>query len=130
MLLTLLFVLLLQPLATSRELPDLTIKRYEFDSYNNKRVRVQIANDGKAASARCRLELSIRKVKGSAVTRTVVEEVPAIAQGKEEWITLDAGGILQSAVSLKETTFRLIVDESRAVPESNEDNNETWHNEN
>jgi subtilase family serine protease len=128
MVLTLLFVLLLQPLTTSRELPDLTIKRYEFDSYNNKRVRVQIANEGKAASARCRVELSIRKVKGSAVTRTVVEEVPAIAQGKEEWITLDAGGILQSPVTLQETTFRLIVDESRAVPESNEDNNETWHN--
>ena len=111
------------------DLPDLKIKQYEFDSYNDKRLRVQVANDGKAASKQCQLELAVRKIKGSAVTRTAFETIPAIGPGKEEWVTLNASGILQAAISLKEdTTFRLRVDETGIVAESDEDNNETWHN--
>ncbi|MGB7923501.1 MAG: CARDB domain-containing protein [Pyrinomonadaceae bacterium] len=110
------------------DLPDLKIKRYEFDSYNDKRVRAQVANDGKAASKPCRLELAVRKINGVAATRTAYETIPAIEPGKEEWVTLNASGILQSAISLQDTTFRLTVDETRIVAESNEDNNETWHN--
>lgn len=110
-------------------LPDLKIKQYEFVSTNNKWLRVLVANDGKAASGPCRLELSVRKIKGVGATRTAYETVPAIEPGKEEWVTLNTSGILQSALSLKEdTTFRLTVDETNVVAESNEDNNETWHN--
>ena len=112
------------------DLPDLKISQYEFVSNNDKRLRVLVANDGKAASAPCRLELAIRKINGSAVTRSASETVPALKPGKEEWVTLSATGILPSAISLKDTTFRLIVDETRIVAESNEDNNETWHNSN
>lgn len=112
------------------DLPDLKISQYEFVSTNDKRVRVLIANDGKAASAPCRLELAIRKINGSAVTRSAYETIPAIKPGKEEWVTLSATGILPAAISLKDTTFRLIADETRIVAESNEDNNETWHNPN
>lgn len=110
-------------------LPDLTIKQYEFVSHNDKWVRVLVTNEGKTASQACRLELAIRKINGSAVTRSASETVPALGAGKEEWITINTSGILQSAVSLKDdTSFRLRVDETNNVPESNEDNNESWHN--
>jgi subtilase family serine protease len=91
---------------------------------------VQIANDGKAASGSCRLELAIRKINGSAVTRTAHETIPALKPGKEEWVTVSATGILPAAIRLSDTTFRLIADETGVVAESNEDNNETWHNPN
>lgn len=112
------------------ELPDLAIKQYEFDSYNGKRLRVQVVNYGKAASRPCRLELAIRKIKGSAATRTAHETIPAIEPGKVEWVTISATGILPAAIDLKDTTFRMTVDETRVVAETNEDNNETWHNQN
>jgi subtilase family serine protease len=111
-------------------LPDLKIVQYEFVSTNDKGLRVQVTNAGKAASRPCRLELAIRKIKGVGATRTAFETLPAIEPGKEEWITLSATGILPAAISLKETTFRLTVDETRIVAESNEDNNETWYNSN
>jgi len=110
--------------------PDLKITQYEFDSYDDKKLRVQVANEGKAASSACRLELAIRKINGSAVTRTAFEMIPALQPGKEEWVTLSATGILPSAISLKATTFRVTADETNIVAESNEDNNETWHNAN
>lgn len=125
---------LVQPLLArhyiSPDLPDLKIKQIEFDGYDDKKLRVQIANDGKAASSACRLELAIRKINGSAVTRTAFETIPALKSGQEEWITLNAIGILPSATSLKDTTFRVTADEAKIVAESNEDNNETWHNSN
>lgn len=128
----LLLICLLNPLLArprvAAELPDLRIKEYEFVSTNDKTLRVQVENRGKAASTACQLELAVRKINGSAVTRRAVETVPAIAPGKEEWVTLSASGILQSAISLRDTTFRLTVDETKIVAESNEDNNETWHN--
>jgi len=128
----LLIVCLFHPLLArprlAADLPDLKIKQYEFDSYSDKRLRVQVANYGKAASKPCRLELTVRKINGSAVNRTASETIPAIEPGKEEWVTLNTSGILQAAISLKDTTFRLTADETGIVAESNEDNNETWHN--
>ena len=120
--------LIARPSVAAADLPDLRIKQYEFVSTNDKTLRVQVENHGKAASKPCRLELAVRKINGSAVTRTAFETIPAIEPGKEEWVELTASGILQAAVSLKDTTFRLTVDETRIVAESNEDNNETWHN--
>ena len=111
------------------DLPDLKINQYEFVETNDKWLRVQIANDGKRVSKPCVLELAIRKINGVGATRTATETIPAIEPGKEEWVTVNTSGILQSAISLKEnTTFRLRVDETNIVAEANEDNNETWHN--
>jgi hypothetical protein len=110
------------------DLPDLKINQYEFVDTNDKWLRVQIANEGKRASKPCVLELAVRKVNGSAVTRKATETIPAIEPGKEAWVTVNTSGILQSAISLKDTTFRLRADETNIVAESNEDNNETWHN--
>lgn len=129
----LIICLLHPPSARTRvaaNLPDLAIKQYEFVSTNNKSLRVQVANYGKAASGPCRLELSVRKINGAAATRTAFEMIPAIEPGKVEWVALSATGILQAAISLKDTTFRLRVDETGIVAESNEDNNEAWHNSN
>ncbi len=110
-------------------LPDLVIKQYEFVSTNNKWVRVLIANEGKAASKPCVLELAVRKIKGVGATRKATETIPAIAPGKEEWITINTSGILQSELSLKDdATFRLRADETGIVNEADENNNETWHN--
>ncbi len=116
---------------TASNLPDLKIKQYEFVSSNDKLVRVQIENIGKSASRPCQLELAVRKIKGVGATRNAVETIPAIGPGREEWVTINTSGILQSALSLKEhTTFRLRADETNVVPEANEDNNELWHNAN
>jgi subtilase family serine protease len=127
-----LIICLLQPLLArpypAAALPDLKIRQYEFVS--TKELRVQVANDGKAASRPCRLELAIRKINGVAATRTAYKTIPAIEPGKEEWITLSATGILQAAINLKDTTFRLTADETGIVAESREDNNEMWHNSN
>ena len=131
---SLLIVCLFHPMLArpraAADLPDLKIRQYEFVSNNDKRLRVQVGNDGKAASAPCRLELAIRKINGVAVTRTAYETIPTLKPGKEEWVTLSATGILPAAISLKDTTFRLTADETGIVAESNEDNNETWHNSN
>jgi hypothetical protein len=130
----LLIICLFHPLIANThpatDLPDLTIKQYEFVSTNDKSLRVQVANYGKAASKPCRLEMAVRKINGVAATRRAYETIPAIGPGKVEWVTLTASGILQAAISLKDTTFRLTVDETGIVAESNEDNNETWHNSN
>jgi subtilase family serine protease len=132
--LSLLFIWLSHPLLArphvSVDLPDLQIKQYEFVYTNDKRLRVQVGNYGKAASRPCRLELAIRKVNGTAVTRTADETIPALEPGKEAWVTLSATGILPAAISLQDTTFRLTADETNVVAESNEDNNELWHNSN
>lgn len=123
-----LFPLLAHP-RVPPDLPDLTIKQYEFVSTNDKWLRVQVANEGKRASRPCQLELAVRKINGVGSTRSATETIPAIEPGKEEWVTINTSGILQSALRLKEdTTFRLRVDETNLVAESNEDNNETWHN--
>ena len=128
----LLCICLIHPLPArtrvAADLPDLKINQYEFVSTNSKALRVQVENYGKAASRPCRLELAIRKVNGSAVTRKAVETIPAIEPRKEEWVEIYATGILPAAISLQDTTFRLTVDETNVVAESNEDNNVTWHN--
>ena len=54
--------------------------------------------------------------------------VPALASGAGAWILIDADSILPNSVKLKATTFRLDVDVTKLVAESNESNNLEWHN--
>jgi hypothetical protein len=117
-----------KPPAKVESLPDLKIGQYQFPPANDKGLRVQVVNDGKVPSKPCQLELTVRKIGATPVGRTMYAPIPAIQPGNHEWITLDAGGILPKNVSLKDTTFKLIVDAKNGVQESNEDNNETWHN--
>jgi hypothetical protein len=108
--------------------PDLIIKQFLFPPTNDKALRVQVANQGNAASGACRLILTVRKINGTAVGRQTHVNIPALAPGKTVWLVIDAKSILPVNVSLKSTTFKLNADATGIVAESDETNNEVWHN--
>lgn len=108
--------------------PDLSIRQFLFPPTNDKALRVHVVNTGQAASAACRLLLTVRKINGVAVGRTIHVNVPALAAGADDWLHIDVKSILPNNVSLQSTTFRLNVDATEIVAESNEANNEVWHN--
>jgi subtilase family serine protease len=112
------------------KLPDLLIRQYKFVPSDDKGLRVQVANYGQKASQSCRLQLTIRKINGTPVSREKYQTIPVIQPGKTAWIALDTTSILPKNVSLRDTTFKLIADATKIVPESDENNNETWHNQN
>lgn len=112
----------------ARPRPDLVIRQYLFTPSSDKGLRVHVVNVGGAGAGACVLRLTVRKIKGTPVGRTMEAPVPAIPKGGDVWVTLDASGILPNDVSLKDTTFKLNVDATTLVSESNEDNNEKWHN--
>ncbi|HEX8369050.1 MAG TPA: CARDB domain-containing protein [Pyrinomonadaceae bacterium] len=113
---------------SSANLPDLKVRQFLFVPGDDKRVRVQVSNGGKKVSAQCRLELTVRKINGAAVGRTLHVTIPAIQPGQGEWLNIDVASILPKNVSLKDTTFKLIADSTKIVAESDETNNEVWHN--
>lgn len=107
---------------------DLIVKEYQFAPTNNKGLRVNVANIGNGNAGACILRLTVRRINGVAVGRTMDMSVPAIPAGGDDWITFIADGILPKDVDIKDTTFRLNVDFKNVVKESNENNNEKWHN--
>ena len=106
----------------------MTVKQYSFVPSNDKGLRVLITNKGGTASGACKLELTVRKINGTAVGRKITINVPSINPGETKSIAVDTKEILPKNVSLKDTTFKLIIDSAEIVNESNETNNETWHN--
>lgn len=108
--------------------PDLIIRQFLFPPTNDKALRVRVVNTGQGPSAACRLVLTVRKINGAAVGRTTYVNVPALAAGAADWLHIDASSILPNNVSLQATTFRLNIDATEIVAESNESNNEVWHN--
>ncbi len=108
--------------------PDLEISQFLFPPTNDKALRVRVDNTGAAPSGACRLILTVRKINGIAVGRQKVVTVAALAAGTGVWIHIDVKSILPNNVSLKSTTFKLNVDATEIVAESNEANNEKWHN--
>lgn len=118
----------MQPLYAQRQRPDLTVRQYQFAPTNDKVLRVSVANIGGGAAASSVVRLTVRKIKGTAVGRTMEMEIPAVPGGQAEWILLDASGILPKDVALKDTTFKINLDVTSKVAESNENNNEKWHN--
>lgn len=116
-----------RPIPT-RPHPDLIVKEYQFPPTYDKGLRVNVANIGNAAAGASVLRLTVRKIKGIAVGRTMEIAVPAIPASQDDWVTLDAKGILPKDVSLKDTTFKLNADATTLVGEANEANNEKWHN--
>lgn len=113
---------------TARLRPDLTVREYQFAPTNDKWLRVNVANVGPGAAGASKLRLTVRRINGAAVGRTMEVDVPAVAGNQNDWVSFDAGQILPKDVALKDTTFRLNLDVTEAVAESNEKNNETWHN--
>jgi len=108
--------------------PDLIVKQFLFPPTNNKALRVHVANTGNGASGACRLFLTVRKINGTPAGRRTHVNVPALAAGADVWLVIDAKSILPNNVSLESTTFKLNVDATEIVAESNESNNELWHN--
>ncbi len=108
--------------------PDLSLRQFLFPPTNDKALRVRVVNTGQGPSVACRLVLTVRKINGAAVGRTTYVNVPALAAGAADWLHIDAKSILPNNVSLESTTFRLNIDATGIVAESNESNNEVWHN--
>jgi hypothetical protein len=109
-------------------MPDLIVRGNEFEFVGNKKVNVYVSNNGDAPSKRCILELTIRKINNAAVGRVKKAAIPAIQPGKFVKIPVDATSILPNAVNLQNTTFKVIADSTNLNIESNETNNEKWHN--
>jgi len=102
-------------------------------NYNNllsssKVVLVRIMNAGNSATTACRLTLTVRKINGVTANRQKVATVQALAPGKEVWVLIDATSILPNSVEVEATSFKLNVDAANLLDESNESNNEAWHN--
>ncbi|HKO44786.1 MAG TPA: CARDB domain-containing protein [Pyrinomonadaceae bacterium] len=108
--------------------PDLQISKFLFPPAADKKLRVQVVNSGPATSDACRLILTVRKINGIAAGRKTHVNVPSLAAGESVWLLLDAASILPVNVSLESTTFKLNVDATELVAESDESNNEVWHN--
>lgn len=109
-------------------MPDLIVRGNEFEFVGNKTVNVYVSNNGDAPSGRCILELTVRKIGDAAVGRATRRTIPALQPGKFTKIAVDASSILPNAVNLKDTTFKVIADSTNIIAESNEGNNEKWHN--
>jgi hypothetical protein len=109
-------------------MPDLIVRGNEFEFVGNKMVNVYVSNNGDAPSTRCMLELTVRKIGSASVGRVTKAPIPAIQPGKFVKIPVNATSILPVAVNLKDTTFKVVADSSNMNAESNEDNNEKWHN--
>jgi len=74
------------------------------------------------------LELTVRKIGGTSVGRVTRATIPAIQPGKFVKILVNATSILPNNVNLKDTTFKVIADSTNINAESDETNNEKWHN--
>ncbi|HEX6624556.1 MAG TPA: CARDB domain-containing protein [Pyrinomonadaceae bacterium] len=106
--------------------PDLLVEQFVFAG--EKALRVRVANVGSAPSGPCVLRLTVRKINGVAVGRTTEVKLLPIAAGKDRWVAINAKSILPNNIALDSTTFRLNADATAVVAETNEDNNEVWHN--
>ena len=108
--------------------PDLNIKEFLFPPTNDKALRINVMNSGNAVAGPSILRLTIRKINGVAVGRSTEIKVPALPAGKDKWLVIDAKKILPNNVALESTTFKLNADAGQTIAESDEGNNETWHN--
>lgn len=108
--------------------PDLRIREFVFPADNDKAVRVHVVNTGGAASPLCILRLTVRKINGVPVGRITEVKLPPLAPGKDKWLVINAQSILPNNISLASTTFKLNADATSIVTESDEANNEVWHN--
>lgn len=107
---------------------DLRIQEFVFSADHDKGVRVHIVNTGSAASSLCILRLTVRKINGIPAGRIKEVKLPPLGVGKNKWVVIDARSILPTNISLQSTTFKLNADATSILAESDEANNEVWHN--
>ena len=115
-------------MSVNAPMPDLIVRGNEFEFVGNKMVNVYVSNNGDAPSTRCVLELTVRKIGDASVGRVTRAVIPALQPGKFAKIPVNATSILPNAVNLKDTTFKVVADTTNINAESNEGNNEKWHN--
>ncbi len=108
--------------------PDLRIHDIVFPADNEKLVRVHVINAGGVASPLCILRLTVRKINGVPAGRVAEIKLPPLAPGKDKWLVINANSVLPNNISLASTTFKLNADATSIVTESDEANNEVWHN--
>jgi subtilase family serine protease len=70
----------------------------------------------------------VRKIGDASVGRVTRATIPALQPGKYAKMLVNATNILPNAVKLKDTTFKAVADSTNLNAESNEGNNEKWHN--
>lgn len=107
---------------------DLKVRQYRFSRIGMKRIKIQVANLGRRTAQPTVLRLTVRRIDGTPVGRMMRIKVPAIKGHQTQWVGLNTAKILPKTIALKETTFRIDVDSTNFVKESNEMNNTTWHN--
>ena len=107
---------------------DLLIRELVFPADNDKAVRIRVVNGGNIPSTLCVVRLTVRKINGVPVGRVIEVKLAPLAAGKDRWVLINAKGILPTNVSLESTTFKLNADATSIVTESDEANNEVWHN--
>lgn len=107
---------------------DLKVRQYRFSRIGTQRIKIQIANVGRRPARPTVLRLTVRRIDGTPVGRMTRIKVPAIKGRQTQWVGLSTAKILPKTVALKDTTFRIDVDSTNFVQESNEKNNTTWHN--
>lgn len=110
-----------------RRRPDLKIRRYRFTRLGRKQVFVRVANIGRRAARPSVLKLTVRRIKGVPVKRSVRVKVPMIPAGKSVVVRVNAKSILPKKVALKKTKFILKADSTNRVLERNERNNFAIH---
>ena len=109
------------------EAPDLVIKKYAFVKMSDKALRVYVFNQGKVAAGANRLQLTVGEIDGVSVARKKIFTVPVLENDTGAWLFLNAKSILPDDVPLKSTVFRLTIDATKIVEESDESNNDFYH---
>ena len=107
--------------------PDLRILGFEFDGFDEKVLRVVVANTGTARAWATRLRLTLRRTNGAEVRRTLEVQVPPLSGRSKMRVKVDARSILPRATALADTVFHLDVDAGRVLAEGDEENNRLWH---
>ncbi|NDJ16963.1 CARDB domain-containing protein [Myxacorys almedinensis] len=111
----------------NNQLPDLTIKTFNISKISPQKVSVQVLNKGNGIAKRSKLRLTVQQIKGTPVNRTIEAKLPFFKPSQSSTILVDASSILPKDVALSDTAFKLTLDSTNVVTESNESNNEALH---
>ncbi len=96
-------------------LPDLVIREVQAVPNDDRKLRVNVVNAGRAQAGACSLKLFYHR-SGKVMVRNT--PVPALPTGGSDWVLVDIRSPIASA-----TKVTLRVDDPNQVPESNEGNN-------
>jgi hypothetical protein len=101
--------------AYTQGLPDLAIRQVQAVPNDDRKLRVNVVNVGRASAGACNLKLFYHRSGKIMVRGTLVSEIPA---GGNQWVLVDIGSPIANA---SKVTLR--VDDPNRVAESDEGNN-------